>query len=125
MKYLSILLVVISYLLINTSCTKNNKEDIVAGLTPCDTTNTTYNAVIKPILDQYCNSNGCHNATSIAAGYNLEDYNALKPVALGSRFLQTLRHEPGFSRMPKGADKLTDCQIKKIEIWVNNGAQNN
>jgi hypothetical protein len=107
------------------SCTKNNKEDILAGQGPCNTTVTTYGEVVKPILDQFCNTSGCHNNVSLAAGLNLEDYNSLKPIALGDRFLGSLKHQSGFSPMPKGGDKLTDCQIEKIEKWVINGAQNN
>lgn len=107
------------------SCTNNNKQDILAELDPCDTNSTTYSAEIKPILDQFCNTSGCHDAASMAGGYNLSDYNSLQPIALGNRFMGSIKHKSGFSSMPKGGAKLANCQIEKIEIWVRKGAQNN
>lgn len=115
----------IALMCIAVSCSNNNKEDILAELDPCDTTSTSYSLEIKPILDQFCNTAGCHNATSVASGYNFEDYNVVQSAALGTRFLGTIRHESGFSPMPKGSDKLTDCQIQKIEVWISKGALNN
>jgi len=115
-----------SIAILYSSCAKNNKEDLL-GTTNCDTTNVSYTQDIKPILAQSCNTVGCHNATSVASGYNLEDYSSLQAVATGPRFLGTIRHENGFSPMPKpiGSPKLDDCKIKKIEIWVAAGAPNN
>ncbi len=107
------------------SCSKNNKEDIIAGLDPCDTDNVTYSLVIKPILDQFCNTSGCHNSTSVAAGYNFQDFNTLSTAALQDVFIGSIRHETAYSNMPKGGDKLTDCQISQIETWISDGAPNN
>lgn len=125
MKFTITIICILSIFAILSSCSKNSKEAILEGLEACDTTSTAYSAEIKPILDQFCNTSGCHNATSVAAGYNFESYDNVKNAALGSRFLGSIRHESGFSSMPKGSDKLTDCQIQKIEIWVRKGAQNN
>jgi hypothetical protein len=118
------LLAFTSYIVFCCSCAKNNKEDLI-GNASCDTASVSYTQDIKPILAASCNANGCHNASSAASGYNLEDFSSLQPVALGSRFIGTIRHESGFSAMPKQADKLDDCKIKKIEIWIAEGAPNN
>lgn len=125
MKSIIFTIVVLFVVLFLASCAKNSKEEILAQLDPCDTTSIGYALEIKPILDQFCNSSGCHNSTSIAGGYNFENYASVKSAALGTRFLGTINHSSGFSPMPKGGDKLTACQISKIEIWVRDGAQNN
>ena len=37
----------------------------------------------------------------------------------------TINHASGFSRMPKGGGKLTDCEISQLQKWIDNGILNN
>ncbi len=123
-QFLGVITVLIS-LLGFLSCNKNSKEAILENLGPCDTTNVTYTNDIRPLINQFCSTSGCHTAVSVAGGYNLEDYASLRDAALGSRLLGSIKHNNGFSPMPKGGGKLTDCQIKFIEKWIQQGAPNN
>lgn len=108
------------------SCAQNNKKDILEALgTECDTTETGYALNIKPILDQHCSTPSCHSPITIAGGYNLSEYTTVRDAVLGPRLLGTIEHAVGFSPMPKGSSKLTDCDIEKITIWARKGAQNN
>jgi hypothetical protein len=38
-----------------------------------------------------------------------------------SRMLGALRGTAGFSAMPQGGTKLSDCDISKVEKWINSG----
>jgi hypothetical protein len=91
--------------------------------TACDTSNVTLASSVRPILTQYCQ--GCHNNTSASGGVNLEDYSGLKTVADDGRLLGAVRQEAGYSAMPQGQGKISDCNIGILEIWIRNGALNN
>ena len=125
MKPILLSILTICCVLLYASCAKNNKEDILAQQGQCDTSITGYAQIIKPILDQQCATSGCHNSTTKAGGYDLETFSSLQSIALGTKFLGSLKHETGFSPMPKNSGKLDDCSIQKIETWVNKGALNN
>jgi hypothetical protein len=82
----------------------------------CDTLNVTYNATVFPILQQYCIA--CHSGTSPDAGLNFENYTDVAFIAQSGQLLGSIRHDAGFSPMPQGGTKLSDCDIAKIAIWV-------
>lgn len=89
----------------------------------CDTSSFKYAADIRPLIQKYCV--GCHNATTVSGGYNYENYSGLIVPIQQGRLLGAINHQPGYSAMPKGGMKLNNCEIKKIEKWIANGAQNN
>jgi hypothetical protein len=37
----------------------------------------------------------------------------------------TISHSAGFLPMPQNGNKLSDCNITKIRLWVADGAPNN
>ncbi len=90
----------------------------------CDTTTATFAKDVLPVMQQKCATSGCH-ATTAPTGYNLSDYAGVKAALDAGRFLGAIRHDAGYSQMPKGMAKLDDCSIKKITRWVNLGTQNN
>lgn len=112
--------------LVWSGCYTDNKEELYPEAGDCDTTNVAFSATIQPILNQNCaNSGSCHSSPSPTGGYKLDTYAGAKlSVDLG-KLLGSIRHETGFSAMPKGGGKLSDCQIKQIELWVGSGAPNN
>jgi hypothetical protein len=89
----------------------------------CDTSNVTYNAVIKPIIQNKCQ--GCHQGSSPGGGINLSTYLGVQGSAIDGSLLGSIQHQPGWSAMPKNTSKMPDCDIAKIRIWVNAGAPNN
>lgn len=91
--------------------------------TGCDSNKYTFAATVQPMLSQYCK--GCHNATSVSGGVNLDNYSSVKIVANDHRLINVIKHTTGYPQMPKGGNKLSDCQIKQIEKWIANGAANN
>jgi hypothetical protein len=102
------------------SCYYDVEEELYPTL-ECTTTGATYTAVVEPIIRANC-YNGCHSAASNIANITLEGYENLKVYVDNGRLLGSIKHGTGFSAMPKNAAKLLDCNIAKIEAWINAGA---
>ncbi|MBU2649947.1 MAG: hypothetical protein KKA81_03355 [Bacteroidetes bacterium] len=88
----------------------------------CDTLNVTYTSIIGPMINKFCV--GCHNNNNPLGGITLEGYNNLVTVANNGSLLGVIRWESGFPQMPKNGNKLSDCQIRQTEIWIENGTPN-
>ncbi len=115
------------FLAAGTGCTFENEEEYYADL-QCDTATVTYSASVRPILQNACYT--CHasaTANTAGAGINLEGYPALKAFVVDNTGLLvgSIRHLVGFSPMPKSAPKLSECDIRKIELWIIQGALDN
>ncbi|HAN38476.1 MAG TPA: hypothetical protein DCQ29_06195 [Chitinophagaceae bacterium] len=93
--------------------------------TACDTTSFTFSGAVNTILTNNCI--GCHNAATAptSGGVNLSTYAGVRVVALNGKLLGSIEHRSGFSPMPKGGNKLSDCNIIQIRKWINAGALNN
>ncbi|MFZ4707717.1 MAG: c-type cytochrome domain-containing protein [Bacteroidales bacterium] len=89
----------------------------------CDTTNVTYTNHIKPMVQNACQ--GCHSGAAPGGGIELSTYAGIKAVADNGKFFGSISHLSGYSAMPKNGNKLTDCQIKMVQIWINQGAPQN
>jgi hypothetical protein len=98
---------------------KNNKCNSMA----CDRTNVTYSASIHPLITAKCK--GCHSGDPPSGNLDLTQHQALQTIALDGRLTGAVTHAPGFSPMPQGGSKLSDCEIEMIGIWVTQGARNN
>jgi hypothetical protein len=83
-----------------------------------------YAAHIAPIIQANCYS--CHsNANVSVSGISLEGHaNLIKKVSDG-RLWGAINHMAGFTPMPQGGAKLSDCNISKIKAWIDAGALNN
>lgn len=110
--------------LIFTSCEWKNEEEEF-GIVVCDTSQVTLSGTVKDILQTNCYA--CHSASTAStagAGINLETYSALQGRANSSSFIGSMKHSSGYSPMPRGASKLSACDIRLIETWIANGAKN-
>jgi hypothetical protein len=120
-------IVILFTLLTVSGCYYDSEEFLYPEINnQCDTSNITFSGSVSPLLSQYCFS--CHsNSTSAAYGGNikLEDYTDVRTQADNGRLLGAIQHSPGYSAMPKGAGKLTDCTISSINIWIEDGSPNN
>lgn len=120
-------LIVLLLVLVASSCYYDNEEELYRGVpTPaCDTTATTFQAVIKPIIDNNCAISGCHTDVTKAGNFSLQGYNNVKVKINDGTLLGSIKWEPGYSRMPQGRAQLPNCEILKIETWKNKGANDN
>ena len=106
------------------SCSKENEEQLAENNpTSCESTNMTYTANIKPILQSFCF--GCHGNGLSQNGINFDTYAGVKTVADNGKLVGAISHAPGFVAMPQSAAQLSECNINKIKNWVSTGALNN
>lgn len=92
----------------------------------CDTVNTiSYAKDIMPVFAKNCSLSGCHSATPPNNGYDFSTYDGVKLAAANNRLVGAINWESGYSPMPKGMAKLSQCDIDKITRWTLRGANNN
>jgi len=117
----------ISFIFINTSCYFDNAEELYPDIPgACDSSQAEYLPKVKPIIQQSCYT--CHasgNANVLGAGINLETPSSLSVYVQNGSLVGSIEHAPGFSAMPQGGGKLTNCQIETIKTWISNGAVTN
>jgi hypothetical protein len=89
----------------------------------CDTTNVTFSGSVFPIIQNSCI--GCHSGFNAGGQVDLTTYQNILLSVQNGRLLGSIENNPGFSAMPKGGNKLPDCQIDMVRIWIQNGAVNN
>jgi hypothetical protein len=96
--------------------------------TTCDSTGTIPYARVDSVIKANCIS--CHDGPSSGSGIDLTDYNVVHSYATtlrkGTPVLQgsIRRITPDFSPMPIDA-ALDICGIRIIELWIEQGAQQN
>ena len=98
-------------------------EEEIYPVTGCSLDNVTYSGTVLQIIENNCYV--CHDAASNNGNVTLEGYAQLKNYVDNGKLLGAIRHEDGFSNMPQNREKLLDCEIEKIEVWVADGAPNN
>jgi cytochrome c553 len=116
-------LLLISLVAIIASCTYK-KETVVATVTCADAEGTvSFSSKVSPIIQANCSS--CHNNGFKSGGISLEGHTNIKGIAASGLLLGVISHSAGFSQMPKGGDKLSDCNIQTIKKWIEQGTLNN
>lgn len=93
------------------------RENDCEGKT-CDSVNVSYSKQVSEILSKNCL--GCHNSGVIV----LNNYVDVKNKVSSGALLGSIKQQGGFRSMPEGY-KLSDCDIRIIELWINAGAPNN
>jgi hypothetical protein len=135
-QYSSCLLLTGVLLVVSYACTYHKGEAVnPAGCTTA-ISNVSFSAEIQPILTTNCATAGCHSGNNPEGNLNLEaskSYAALsKP---GKGYIDT--NNPKFSVLysslvstsdpmpPLGQQPLSACDLKRIEIWMSEGALDN
>jgi len=93
--------------------------------TGCNTVVTKFSTEIKPILQSNCLS--CHSNSASqgnGGGIKLQDYADVKTNVDNGKLIGAIDHASGFSAMPKGGGKLSDCNILIIKTWISKGTLN-
>ncbi len=106
-----------------TGCSQDKEDE----LTSCNTdpSNVQYASAITGILSRN-GCYGCHSGSGTLGGrIVLDNYAGVKIVADNGKLVGSINHAPGFSPMPKGSAKISNCDISKIQAWVAAGAPNN
>ena len=104
------------------SCYYDNEDDLYPSV-DCNLEDTSYSTAVLPIIESNCYT--CHDQAGNFGNITLEGYDALKTYVDNGQLLGAIRHEAGFSPMPKNKAQLLECEIEKIVAWVEDGAPNN
>ena len=111
------------------SCYYNNEVELYSTpvTTTCDTSTAKFAAFMSPLMTAQCATSNCHSVSRQAGGINLSSHTTIKSYITSNKitFLGSIKRSPGFSQMPDGGAKLSDCTISKVETWINNGLLNN
>ena len=104
----------------------DNKEELYPE--PCDTSNVTFSGTVFPIIKINCWA--CHSGSAPLGGFLLETYENISmhaniPVGQYGSLYGAISHANGNVPMPFQKDKLSDCTIQQIKIWIDDGAPNN
>ena len=110
--------------LLFSSCYYDVEEDLYPANSPCDTTAVTFSSTVVSIL-QANGCTGCHSGGTPSGNISLIGYTKIKTVAQNGKLFGTIDHQPGFSPMPQGGNKMTTCNINRIKAWIDAGAPNN
>lgn len=103
------------------ACTDSGEND-----EDCSGANMSYSMDIKPILQNNgCMTSGCHGGSAMSNLLFMDSYESLKIYIDANRLMGALRHQNGFSAMPKQGEKISNCELLKMDSWIAQGAQNN
>ncbi len=89
----------------------------------CDTSVYSFSGAISPIIAKQCL--GCHQNPGASGGLDLSSYNNVKNVGLNGKLMNSLRGTNGLSKMPPSGAGLSDCELKQVQKWIDNGAPQN
>lgn len=103
-------------------CYYDTEEELYPTI-ECATQNVSYSETVLPIIRDNCYA--CHDAANNFGNITVEGYDLLINFVNNGQLLGVIKHESGYSPMPKNVPMLLECEIEKIEAWVNAGAINN
>lgn len=119
-KVLSVaIILIIGFAILSISCENNNEFDLY-GEIECDTVNITWESTIAEILEINCVV--CHGPSQSYNNVRHDSYTSEMVVVNDGRLRGVVNHLPGFSKMPKDRPQLSECDLKKINTWLDNGA---
>jgi hypothetical protein len=115
------------FLFVVPACYYDNVEDLYPfQSSSCDTANVTYSKTVAPIMELNCNS--CHGSINPSGNPAVitSDYAGLSVVAKNGKLWNSVDHLTGGSKnMPQNANKLSDCNLAKLNIWIKAGSPDN
>jgi hypothetical protein len=115
-------IVICMLLSLSESCSYNSEEELYPSV-GCDSKDMSYSGDIVALIVANCYV--CHDAKTNNGNVILEGYQNLKKYVDNGKLIGVITHSSGFPPMPNGQAKLLDCQIEKIQSWIDTGAQNN
>jgi len=117
---ITFLLILISF----QSCYKDKAQKLYPTVAACDTANITYTNSVKSILDANCVNAGCHNNNNPSGGYLLDNYNNTLLAIPNNKLINALKYVSGGSKNMPPSGKISECEINKIQAWINQGSKN-
>lgn len=103
------------------------KENVTA--VDCPSGIVSFSAQVQPIINQNCNTSGCHGYIN-EAPFQLLTHQQVDSAVIYSNLLLSIKHQspvpmPRIDPLLPDAYQLSDSIIQIIECWINQGRQNN
>ena len=89
----------------------------------CDSTDVRFSTTIDPIIQTNCAIPGCH-VPGVPERSDLSTYDGVYAQVINGNLLQAIKQTGPIAAMPLNG-KLSDCDINRIQIWINAGAPQN
>ncbi len=116
--------VIFSFLaIIVVSACENNNEFDLYGVMSCDTTDITWDNTIADIMQKNCVE--CHGPDISYNNVRHDSYESELIVVNNGKLRGVVNHQSGFIPMPFDRPQLPECELKQINIWLDNGAPEN
>ena len=119
----SLSLLLLTFIFALSSCSYDNEEELYPKEVIIPTDTISYTDDVLPIIVTNCY--GCHMSSVVTGGIDLEGYENLIVRVEDGSLLGSIMHEDNYSPMPQGASKLSDSQIEKVSIWIDQDYPNN
>jgi hypothetical protein len=104
-----------------------DKEELLygSGNAPCTDTAgvVSYAQKVVPMLQQYCYS--CHTGSFPSGNIAMGTYTTDKAIGQNGKLYGSINHSSGYSPMPQGMPKMSNCQVAVIKKWIDSGMLNN
>ena len=132
MKITAILFPTLLIMILLSTCYYDSQEYLFPKINnQCDTTGTILFSSVDSVLQNNCVT--CHNKSIAQGGVNLEGYDNVYHYATDftvntqiPKLQGVIRRLPEFKPMPPPPSSAMDeCSIRKIEMWIEQGAQQN
>ena len=101
------------------NCKKDNEEELY-GKDECNPEMVSFSKFILPLINNSCATTGCHVQGGSGNGL-FENYDQVKVKIDNGSFEQRVL----VSKDMPPSQNLSDCQIKTIRKWIDEGALNN
>ena len=121
--FITALIIISGILLSSLNSCYYDKSDLLYPNTACDTAAVKYSTSVLPVISSNCIS--CHGGTTPSAAISLDSYAGIKIQVDNGRLWGAVSHNANYSPMPKNSNKLNNCSLEKIRIWIAAGAPNN
>ncbi len=99
----------------------SEEEKIVAPVDTCGLPDVvSYSQHVETLLIKH-QCVACHENADPAGGITLEGYENVVPYIEDGSLLGSIEYDPQWSRMPKGYDRIPDCEVAIIAKWIDQG----
>ncbi len=106
------------------SCYYDKADLLYPQSASCDTLSAiSYSQKVVPLLQQYCYN--CHSGGNPSGGIAMGTYATDKAIAVNGKLYGTITYASGYSPMPEGTGRLSDCQIATIKKWIDANSPDN
>ncbi len=115
-------LILLGIAIVTNACVNNNEQELYPD-TFCDTTDITWQNTVAEILQRNCVE--CHGPDRSYNNVRHDSYESEMIVVNDGRLRCVINHDSGCPQMPFQRGQLPECELKQINLWLDNGAPEN